>query len=416
VEVLVPCGARPDQLRKRPHIKRKKLRSRRPLSDWAARLVAFVLLSPLLAPAPAIARGPAPALSWVRGEGAESCITSVELAKKVESVLGGPVFVSASEAELVIEGYVNPKKGGGFEARLMVIDASGRWLGSRDLSIGLLDCSALDEALALVIAVTINPESGLAGGSILSPEMAATLDGLFSRDAAEVAASEQAAEASDANAIPSSASTRTAPKRERMGLESAAESGDIAPNPYHGSRAVETISSWYLSAAAALGAGLQPGIAPGFSVEVAYESNRVLRLGLRGSLSVPTEENTGTDLSRNASFKVLALTPLICPVSSSLGPHTISGCAGLMIGAIQARPSGFSVKNRKTSELILNPTFDFRLKWNVSEYISPRLGVAAILPLIQHAFNYRNTEGVTSELFRIRQIALGAELAVEVKY
>lgn len=383
------------------------------MSGWAGRLGAFVLLWRLVAPASVYARGPAPALSWVRGVGAESCITSVELAKKVESVLGGPVFVSASEAELVIEGYVNPKKGGGFDARLMVIDGSGRWLGSRDLSIGLLDCSALDEALALVIAVTINPESGLAGGSILSPEMAATLDGLFSRDAAEVAASEQAAEASEATA--STAATRTAPKPERMALEPAADGNDVAPNPYHGSRVVETVSAFYLNAAAALGVGLQPGIAPGFSVEVAYESNRLLRLGLRGSLSVPTEENAGTDASRNARFNVLSLTPLLCPFSSSLGPHTISGCAGLQVGAIQVRPSGFSVKT-KTSELILNPTFEFRLKWKVHEYISPRLGVAAIVPLIQHAFSYRNKEGVTSELFRMGQIALGAELGVEVKY
>jgi hypothetical protein len=346
--------------------------------------------------------------------GAESCLTSVELAKKVEAVLRGPVFVSASEAELVIEGYVNPKKGGGFEARLMVIDGSGRWLGSRDISVDQLDCSALDEALTLVIAVTINPQSGLAGGSILSPEMAATLDDLFSRDAAEVAASEQAATAREETNNPDAAQSRL--KRERLALEPAADRSNIASHPYRGLRAVETHSHVYFGAAATVGIGLQPPIAPGFSAEVAYESNKLLRLGLRGALSVSTRERSGTDASQYASFNVLSLTPLICPFSMSREPHIISGCAGVMVGAIQAKPHGFTVKNQKTSQFLLNPIFEFRIKWKVHEYISPRLGVAAILPLIQHSFSYRSNAGERSELFRMGQIALGADLGFEVKY
>ena len=87
-----------------------------------------------------------------------------------------------------------------------------------------------------------------------------------------------------------------------------------------------------------------------------------------------------------------------------------------MLGAISVKPNGFIIKNQKTSAFILNPTFEFRLKWQFDDHIFPGLGVSAILPLVQHAFYYRTDAGEKPELYRMQQLALGANLSLEAKY
>jgi hypothetical protein len=63
-------------------------------------------------------------LAWVRLAGAESCIGPKALALAVEGRLARPVFVSAAEAELQLEGHVEPEKTG-FKAHVTLSKASG---------------------------------------------------------------------------------------------------------------------------------------------------------------------------------------------------------------------------------------------------------------------------------------------------
>jgi hypothetical protein len=101
-------------------------------------------------------------LSWVRLPGADSCVATQELAKKVEERLGRSVFVSASAAELSVEGRVEPAaKNPGFHAVLTVRDAHGSLLGTRELSQPEAECSKMTEPLALVIAVMIDPDAAM---------------------------------------------------------------------------------------------------------------------------------------------------------------------------------------------------------------------------------------------------------------
>src|SRR4051812_5579542 len=62
------------------------------------------------------------ALSWVRTQGAESCIAATELGRRVEQLVG-PVLASAPEGQISIEGGIK-KSGTGFEADVAVSDAS----------------------------------------------------------------------------------------------------------------------------------------------------------------------------------------------------------------------------------------------------------------------------------------------------
>jgi len=117
------------------------------------------------------------ALNWVRGPGAEACISSHRLAQQLQQTFG-PVLVTADEAELAIEGQVDVAKGDGSEgaptwhARVAVSDRQGRLLGVRELSVRNATCSALDPQVLLVIAMTIDPEVALES---LPPELLAEL-------------------------------------------------------------------------------------------------------------------------------------------------------------------------------------------------------------------------------------------------
>ena len=112
----------------------------------------------------------------MRLEGAESCVATQPLARAVEQRLGRSVFVSASEAELSVEGRVEKKKTG-WHAHVELRDANGELLGKRDLDTSAPSCDALTPPLALALAVMIDPDGGTkpdpnplsVGGSISSP-------------------------------------------------------------------------------------------------------------------------------------------------------------------------------------------------------------------------------------------------------
>lgn len=98
-------------------------------------------------------------LHWVRLPGAEACVGGHDLAQAVEAELGHSIFVSASEAELAVEGRVEPRPERGFRAVLAVSDREGALLGERTIESEAAECSEFTPALAVVIALLIDPEA-----------------------------------------------------------------------------------------------------------------------------------------------------------------------------------------------------------------------------------------------------------------
>src|SRR3954449_1410826 len=72
-------------------------------------------------------------LAWVRLDGAESCIAGSALARSVEERLRRKVFVSASDADISVEGSIGPAAKGGFRAVLRVTAKDGTILGTREV-------------------------------------------------------------------------------------------------------------------------------------------------------------------------------------------------------------------------------------------------------------------------------------------
>lgn len=113
-------------------------------------------------PSVAIAAPPAPArkgarITWVRGIDAEKCVGRTGLEEDVKARLGYDPF--ALPSELAIEGTVVRVSPTGFRAELVVRDASGKALGSRQLSSREADCRSLGEAVAVAITVAIDPDA-----------------------------------------------------------------------------------------------------------------------------------------------------------------------------------------------------------------------------------------------------------------
>lgn len=106
------------------------------------------------------ARPPASSLSWTRLPGAEACIGAPDLARRVEARVGRDVLVAPSRADLSVEGRVGPREGGGWRAVIEVARPGGQILSQRTLETRERSCRVLDPALALVVALAIDPDGG----------------------------------------------------------------------------------------------------------------------------------------------------------------------------------------------------------------------------------------------------------------
>jgi hypothetical protein len=117
-------------------------------------------------------------LNWVRLEGAEPCIASAELMNRVETLAGRILFVRTGEAALSIDGYVRPvAEPRGWAVKLALTTAQGTVLGTRDL--GVLpgaDCHVIDQAVELLIHVTVDADGTLDAGIPLSAATRRAID------------------------------------------------------------------------------------------------------------------------------------------------------------------------------------------------------------------------------------------------
>jgi hypothetical protein len=96
------------------------------------------------------------ALDMERAAGTEQCIEASALQRAVEARLHRKVFVAPDDAELRIRLALSRSEAGTWSAELSLATAAGVSLGQRSLESSAPHCSALDESLALVIALLVD--------------------------------------------------------------------------------------------------------------------------------------------------------------------------------------------------------------------------------------------------------------------
>jgi hypothetical protein len=330
--------------------------------------------------------------------GAESCIGPVELGERVERRLGRSVFVSVSDAIVVIEGFVSPRAGG-FDAVLRVSDQHGQVYGSRELRLEVPDCRRLDELAALVIAVTIHAPHGGAGGIELPSAVAAQLDALFADEPREL----------DPASLPSA--TRPNQSHTTLGGPQAAspESQAAMPGPD-------------LPGDVSLGAGLGLVVASGLQPHGTLAAALHVRLGLRslGSLvlagwlglrSQADIEDPTRSAASTISFQLLELALSACAPDLRLADSALSLCAQAGVGRIHAQTSGF-VENGEAEKawFELGPEGAARVALLGPLYV--RLAARLPFRVSRPRFDYARRDGRRITAFLTAPVGVGGELAL----
>ncbi|MBX7194317.1 MAG: hypothetical protein K1X94_19835 [Sandaracinaceae bacterium] len=102
-------------------------------------------------------------LGWSRLPGTESCATAIELGEAVEAILGRDVLVAAPDAALSLTAE-------GYRATIAVTRRGGESEGERVYEHAGHECSAATEAIALILALLIDPDASLSDAGSAEPE------------------------------------------------------------------------------------------------------------------------------------------------------------------------------------------------------------------------------------------------------
>lgn len=338
-----------------------------------------------------------PALNWVRLPGAESCLGARALAQSVEDKAGQAVFVEPTRAELFVDGYVTPQDGGGFEVALEVRLPEGDALGYRTLRFSDEDCAAIDDAVSLVIAVTLYPRTGMPeAGIALSDDTRGALDALFGREPTEL----------DPQSLPT-------PPQSAKTARWAEAPRDRVPETTPQTEPASA-SPWVvlLDAAAAAGYGQIPQWTVGVSLHVGLRHRESFPIELSARLWQATEQQAPsasvspitlgpTEVLRSgrARFALITGEFSACPwtLAESIG---LRFCTGIEGGQLSVTPSGFVRGSGTVHEPVGGLTAGPRLRTALADPLTLRAGFSLVVPLLTYTFRYEEADGQVVDLYR----------------
>lgn len=330
---------------------------------------AAAALVSLLTVAPARAEGGkrTSSLAWVRLEGAESCIAASALAQSVESRLGRKVFVSASDADITVEGTIGPAPKQGFRAQLRITAKDGAVLGSRDVETRSASCDAIDEKLSLIVSVLIDPD----GTAVPDPA-----------------------------APPPPVVAPTVIERERVVVVH-----DDAPPPPRPPWRFELTVAFMASL------GLQPGVGVAFAPSIIVDPPHFWAVRAGGGLAATTSTAAQGGASADASLAHGSLA--LCPLATRGGRVEVLACGGALLGALRARGIGFDT-TATTSSLVAGPLAVGRASLEVAGPLVVSLALDLVVPIAHAEIGYRTPSGENA-LFRTAPVAAMAELGIGVQ-
>jgi hypothetical protein len=334
----------------------------------ASSLVAFALVSPTAAAAPERTSS----LSWVRMRGAESCIGTRTLAQAVEARLHRAVFVSASQAEISIEGRVEKTQDPeGFRASITISNASGAILGARELTTTAPSCGAMDEELAIVIAVMIDPDAALsatAPSPVVAPPPAPPVI-----------------------TIPISVPAQP-------------------PQPLF----VAPVSPpWRVHAGAgpAFSLGLLPSVGAGLRLRAEIMPPGFRTVMVEGTYWATAHAQQGTS---GATLSLATGALSLCPIRIVVPRSRLLACGGIEVGAMRSGGFGFDVAEEHERG-VLNAVLTSRVERRLIGPIAVGIGLGLVIPTIRDQYFYGEANGTERDVFRMSPIAatLDVDLGVE---
>jgi hypothetical protein len=247
-------------------------------------------------------------LDYQRERSAASCVSAPQLARDVEVRLGRRVFVAAADAELTARVRAR-RVARQFVVELELFEPDGRSLGRRELSTRAAHCSALDDSLALVLA--------------LAADMPRTPPLPESAPAAPAPAPSPASPAPPRASLASSLSIPATTHAPRLGLS-------VRP-----------------SLGPTIALGLVPGLAPGLELGLTLRANEFWPVVLHGAGFLEQDQASSAP-DKRATFAAQTLLLGVCPLTAALGAFEASACAVQCLGRVRARGVGFDEEQRDT--------------------------------------------------------------------
>lgn len=299
------------------------------------------------------------------------------LARAVEERLGRTVFVSAAQADVSVEGRIEPKAKGG-HAVITLRDAGGALLGTRELARDEKSCDAMREPLALVIAVMIDSDAAL-GPRPVPPAPTPT-----------------APEPPPAHAPPL---PTVIVERERV----------YVPAPARARSAPWRLEA---SAAAITSLGLVPGAPIGAYVGGIIEPPRFI--GLEGYAALWPFGSKSTDGGGSVAFQLAYVGGALCLLRLHTETVHLYGCLGMQVGVLRSDGTSLAVPASATFHPVVNEAAEGRLSVKVVGPFVFRTGVALIVPIVRDHFVNTRSDGTSGELFRMSVVATTLDVGIGV--
>lgn len=331
----------------------------------------------------------------MRLEGAESCISAAQLVERVEQRIDSVPFTSTAEAEVFVDGRVQPVDLNAWLVTLETSDRDGRVFGSRPLLFHGAECSVIDDVVTLFIAVRLYPGSGL---DELLP---------FPSDDAWPRVLDEDPDPEAKDFPPWQPPTDEPPAAE------------LPPDPRRRaavSRA-ERVAPWptgdsVLDVSAAGALGQLPGVSPGASVHITIATALDWPLEL-GFIALLERRQEAEVISGAAAFSLLLGSAQACPLQPA---RWLSLCAGAELGQLAVRPSGFdgSPQVAAFEQLAFDALASSVLRLRLLGSLSVHARLTLVAPIARPAYRYQ-TPDQTRDLFRMSVVAGRAELGIGLK-
>jgi hypothetical protein len=329
-------------------------------------------------------------LSWIRMPGAESCIPTQELARAVEARLARAVFVSASQGDVSIEGRIDRKGAANhWHATIILRDSKGATIGTRDLDRVDASCSAINEQLALVIAVMIDPDAAL---SHPTPPPASTTT--------------TPAPSPPPAPTPTTTTPNPPPPEKQAPIENTSETKSPS----------KKADPWFFEASAATfgEVGMTPNPGFGLGVSSLLEAPHV-PIALDGSAAIFFDSTADAPGGAATSFTLGLFSGGLCPLRFRKDRVHVFGCLISQLGLLRSESQGYAVSTGNKLGVLYNIGLEARASLRIAGPFALRGGLSWVVPLIRSPYDYdRGTQSV--ELFQVAPVALTGDLGIGFEF
>lgn len=277
------------------------------------------------------------------------CVTSERTRRSVERRLKRPVFVDEGDADLVVVVTYEPSVSApSIEVRLSTKE--GQLLGHRRLSAEGTDCDALDDSVALVLALMVD----------------------LTRERVAARSQAPALRVDSPAVIPLSPQTPVPPKAQplpthRVSFQSVATLGPV-PHLAFGGR---------------------------IGLDFPFVRTWVVEIGVMALL--PTRRADGSE--RGATFDLVAMDTALCRALGAWGPSSLRLCGGVQFGRLTSSGYGYAA-DRVGQSYLVNPFAKVQGYYSFGSKVALTAAAGAAWATIRDEIYVSRPDGAKSTLFR----------------